>query len=124
MTLLWVALGGAFGAMARFLLSQMMFQWANKPFPYGTLSVNLIGSFAIGVAYVWLSGTAWSGNQGRLLVMVGFLGAFTTFSTFSLESLTLLQQSRLAEFFTYMALSVGGCLIATATGMWFTKQLV
>lgn len=124
MTLMWVALGGALGAVSRFLLSDIVFQWLNKPFPYGTLSVNLIGSFAIGVAYVWLSGNAWSGNQGRLLVMVGFLGAFTTFSTFSLESLTLLQQSRLAEFFTYMALSVGGCLIATATGMWFTKQLV
>lgn len=124
MTLVWVAIGGALGAVSRYLLSNLVFQWINKPFPYGTLSVNLIGSFAIGVVYVWLIENSWSGNQGRLLLMVGFLGAFTTFSTFSLESLTLLQQSRLAEFFTYMALSVGGCLLATAAGMWLTKQLV
>lgn len=121
---LWIAVGGAAGACSRYFLSTMIFQWLNKPFPYGTLSVNLLGSFAIGAAFIWLNEHSWSGNQGRLLIMVGFLGAFTTFSSFSLESLALLQQARLAEFFIYIASSVVGCLIATAAGMWFTKQLV
>lgn len=123
-TLIWVGLGGAFGAIARFSLATAIFKWAGKAYPYGTLSVNLIGSFAIGAAYIWLVENEFGGDTQRQLIMVGFLGAFTTFSTFSLESLTLLQQGRFMAFFTYISLSLFGCMLATALGMILTKQLV
>jgi CrcB protein len=122
-----VGLGGALGAMSRFGLSSVMIKWLGKVHPYGTLSVNLIGSFAIGIAYIWLvenNTTGVNGEAHKHLIMVGFLGAFTTFSTFSLESLTLLQQGRTMAFITYIALSIFGCLLATALGMILTKQLV
>jgi CrcB protein len=122
--LMWVGLGGALGAMARFSLATAIFKWAGKGYPYGTLSVNLIGSFAIGIAYIWLVEKEFGGDAHRHLIMVGFLGAFTTFSTFSLESLTLLQQGRTMAFFTYISLSLLGCMLATALGMILTKQLV
>ncbi|CCK76049.1 CrcB protein homolog, putative [Oleispira antarctica RB-8] len=123
-TLLWVGLGGALGAMARFSLATAIFKWIGKAYPYGTLSVNLIGSFAIGMAYIWLVENELGGDASRHFIMIGFLGAFTTFSTFSLESLTLLQQGRMTAFLTYIALSLIGCMLATALGMILTKQLV
>lgn len=126
-SLLWIGLGGALGAMGRFSLGSAIFKWLGKDYPYGTLAVNLIGSFAIGMAYVWLveNNTIGAGSDTqRQFIMVGFLGAFTTFSTFSLESIALLQQGRTTAFFTYIALSLIGCLLATALGMILTKQLV
>ena len=122
--LLWVGLGGSLGAMSRFLLANAIFKWMDKPYPFGTLSVNLIGSFAIGVAYIWLVEHEFGGDAHRHLMMVGFLGAFTTFSTFSLESLTLIQQGRFGAALSYIALSLAGCMLATALGMILTKQLV
>ena len=124
MTYLWIALGGALGAMARFSMATAVYKWFDRPFPYGTLSVNLLGSFAIGVAYVWLVEHQFGGDHHRQLAMIGFLGAFTTFSTFSLESISLLQQARYDAFALYVGASVAGCLVATATGMWLTKSLV
>ena len=124
LNLAWIGLGGALGAMARYGLATAIFKWTGKAYPYGTLSVNLIGSFAIGAAYIWLVESNFGGDTHRHLIMVGFLGAFTTFSTFSLESLTLLQQGRITAFLTYIALSLIGCLLATALGMILTKQLV
>ena len=122
--LIWVGIGGALGAMPRFSLATAIFKWVGKAYPYGTLSVNLIGSFAIGMAYIWLVEKELGGDAQRHLIMVGFLGAFTTFSTFSLESLTLLQQGRTLAFLSYIALSLIGCMLATALGMILTKQLV
>jgi CrcB protein len=122
--LLWIGIGGALGAMARFTLATAVFKWMGKAYPYGTLSVNLIGSFAIGAAYVWLVEHEFGGDAHRHLIMVGFLGAFTTFSTCSLESLTLLQQGRVMAFLSYIALSLIGCMLATTLGMILTKQLV
>lgn len=124
MAYLWIALGGALGAVARFSMATAVFKWFDKPFPYGTLSVNLLGSFAIGVAYIWLVEHNFGGDQYRQLAMVGFLGAFTTFSTFSLESISLLQQARYEAFFAYVGISLLGCLAATAAGMWLSKSLV
>lgn len=124
MTYLWIALGGALGAVARYSLLTAVVRWMDKPFPYGTLSVNLIGSFAIGVAYVWLVEQSMGTDAQRQWLIIGFLGAFTTFSTFSLESISLLQQARYDAFFGYIAASLVGCLAATAAGIWLSKSLV
>jgi len=118
MALLWIALGGALGAVSRYLVATAVFKWLDKPFPYGTLSVNLLGSFAIGVAYIWLVHHQWGGDHHKQLAMVGFLGAFTTFSTFSLESITLMQQERWLAACGYIGVSLAGCLLATVSGIW------
>ncbi len=124
MAFLWVGVGGALGAMARFWLATAVFRALERPFPYGTLSVNLLGSFAIGAAYVWLVQHQWGTDHHKQLAMVGFLGAFTTFSTFSLETLTLMQQARWLAAVAYIGVSLLGCLLATAVGMWVSKSLV
>jgi len=124
MMYLWIALGGALGAVARFSMATAVLKWADRPFPYGTLSVNLLGSFAIGVAYIWLVEHQFGGDHHKQLAMIGFLGAFTTFSTFSLESINLLQQARYDAFALYVGASLAGCLAATAAGIWITKSLV
>ncbi|MDF1762817.1 MAG: fluoride efflux transporter CrcB [Oleibacter sp.] len=124
MTYFWIAFGGALGAVARFVVASAVFRWADRPFPYGTLSVNLLGSFAIGMAFVWIVEHQLANDHVRSLAMVGFLGAFTTFSTFSLESITLLQQARYDAFLGYIGVSVLGCLLATAAGIGLAKSLV
>jgi fluoride exporter len=123
MSLLWIATGGAIGALCRYWVASSVFQWMGKPFPYGTLSVNLIGSFLIGIAYVLLIQQQWGAEHHKQLAMVGFLGAFTTFSTFSLESVTLLQQERWSAFLAYTGVSLFGCLLATAAGIYLSNLL-
>ncbi|MEE9447322.1 MAG: fluoride efflux transporter CrcB [Arenicellales bacterium] len=115
-----VALGGAFGSVARYWLSTSLNKQALASqwhwLPLGTLSVNVIGSFLIGAAWAYMQ----LRNQNelfRLLVMVGLLGGFTTFSTFSLETLQLLNAGEWARAGLNVLLSVFTCLAAAAMGM-------
>ncbi|MDO6681084.1 MULTISPECIES: fluoride efflux transporter CrcB [unclassified Oceanobacter] len=124
MALLWIGLGGAFGALFRYWVASSVFRWMGKAFPYGTLSVNLIGSFVIGMAFVFLVQQQWGAEHHKQLAMVGFLGAFTTFSTFSLESVSLLQQQRYSAAAAYIGISVIGCLLATGSGMALASTLL
>ncbi|WP_028292796.1 fluoride efflux transporter CrcB [Oceanobacter kriegii] len=117
MALLWIALGGALGAVARYLTASSLFKAMGQAFPYGTLGVNLIGSFVIGIAYVILVQQQWGSEHYKQLAMVGFLGAFTTFSTFSLESVALMQQERWMALGSYVLASVAGCFAATGLGI-------
>lgn len=110
--LLAVAAGGALGAMARYLVATQVVQWLGAGFPYGTLTVNVVGSFILG-ALVETMALAWSPSpELRALLVVGVLGAFTTFSTFSLDTVLLIErhQSALAALYILLsvALSVGG----------------
>ncbi|AGE23296.1 camphor resistance [Geobacillus sp. GHH01] len=94
---LFVAIGGFFGAMARYLISR----WAARRsprFPIGTLIVNLLGSFLLG----WLAGSG-AADTEKLLVGTGFMGAFTTFSTFNWESVQMMQQRQWAKVVVYLA---------------------
>lgn len=91
MNLVVVALGGALGAVARYLAGAWVQAMSGSAFPWGTWTVNLVGSLAIGFAMVWLNETLASAEV-RLFVAMGFLGSFTTFSTFSLETLELLRE--------------------------------
>lgn len=124
MNWLLIGLGGALGAVARFALVSTLSRCASMTFPYGTLAVNLIGSFAIGVVWFYLVQQQWGSDHHKQFAMIGFLGAFTTFSAFSLESIALLQQERWLAFGSYVGISVFGCLLATAAGIWFSKSLV
>jgi len=117
-----VGIGGFFGALGRFLLSGWIGARAAQ-FPAGTLAVNVIGSLAIGFLAGVLARGILAGGAIRLLVMAGFLGAFTTFSAFSYESVQLWQTGRWPALFASVVLNLGGCLLATAAGMAAARML-
>ena len=107
MSWLLVALGGAVGSVARYAAYRM---WPSAPggWPVPTLTVNLLGSFAIGLLYIWLSGRLGLGNDNaRFFWMTGVLGGFTTYSAFALES-SLLGFS--AQGVAYVLITVIGCI--------------
>lgn len=93
MSLFYVALGGAIGASARYLVGGWIGAWLGSEFPWGTLFANVSGSFLIGVVLILVEGGAIPA-EARLFLAVGVLGGYTTFSTFSYESLTLLTDGR------------------------------
>ena len=115
-TLCWIALGGALGAVARSLVTGAFFKWLPAAFPWGTLAVNVLGSFAIGILFAWLSGALWLHTMARPFLVVGFLGAFTTFSAFSIETLTLLDDGRAGLALLYSLSSVVACVGAAWLG--------
>jgi CrcB protein len=98
MNLMWVILGGGFGAALRWWISSGM---SSEGFPYGTLTVNLFGCLLIGCASVFLL----EQPKMSLLLITGFLGGFTTFSSFGLDAMRLLQQEDYKMFFGYIFLS-------------------
>ena len=123
MSWLAVALGGAFGAMARYALNGWLFRITTHPFPFGTLTVNVVGSFLMGICYVLIVDKGVFPALSRELVMVGFLGAFTTFSTFSLDALALWQNGHLLLALSYVLTNVVLCLFAIALSIWLTRAL-
>ncbi|WP_456391658.1 fluoride efflux transporter CrcB [Nitratifractor sp.] len=120
-TLLAVALGGAIGASARFLISTGMHRLLGGSFPYGTLTVNILGSLLIGFLFSYFEQTI-SPLQKALLV-TGMLGALTTFSTFSLETLLILQEGLYLKAVLNMGLNLFLCLAATMAGMALFQRL-
>jgi len=110
--LLFIALGGAGGAVSRYLLSNYVHSWTNHHIPFGTLAVNVLGSFLIGILYVLIMEKMTIHQDWRSVLMVGFLGAFTTFSTFSLESIRLLEQGHIGSALFYILASVTLCILA------------
>jgi CrcB protein len=109
---LWVAAGGALGSMARYGVSRV---WPTTPagFPVPTITVNLLGSFAIGLLYIWITSRPGGAESARLFWMTGVLGGFTTYSAFALES-TLLGFSGTGML--YVALTIIGCFAAAWSG--------
>ena len=91
MQLLWIALAGAAGTLARYGLSAGVQRWTPDHLPYGTLAVNLLGCLLFGLALTLIRERGWVGHQASLAILVGFLGAFTTFSTYAFESAGALQ---------------------------------
>lgn len=92
MSIVYVALGGAIGAAARYLVSDWMASWLGPGFPWGTFFANISGSFLIGIVLVLVEGGSLPAGA-RLFLAVGILGGYTTFSSFSYESLNLLTNS-------------------------------
>ncbi|MBU2097249.1 MAG: fluoride efflux transporter CrcB, partial [Gammaproteobacteria bacterium] len=122
-----VALGGATGAMARHALIAWAQRWNNpvntvfQGLPLGTWLVNVSGSLMIGVLYVLLVERLPVNTELRALLMVGFLGAFTTFSTYSLDTLLLIERGLVLQALAYTFSSVVFCLLATWLGMALTR---
>lgn len=120
MATLVVAAGGALGAVARYWASEWVRFWAGDAFPWGTLTVNLLGSFAIGFLMVWLQSMAPSA-QSRQFLAVGFLGSFTTFSTFSHETLALLEEGTWGRAALYSLGSLALGIVAVYLGITLSR---
>ncbi|MEL7182312.1 MAG: fluoride efflux transporter CrcB [Pseudomonadota bacterium] len=114
--LLQVALGGAIGASLRFLLGLAL---ARDGFPIAVLVANVLGSFAMGLLLVWLGQRGLT--QWQPLLLTGLLGGFTTFSAFSLETVTLIERGAVGQAAGYVLLSVGASVGALALGAWTMK---
>ena len=124
MAILALAAGGALGAVSRFMLSHQIYEWFGREFAWGTLSVNIIGSFFMGLLTVLLIDKWMLTIEWRMFLLVGFLGAFTTFSTFSYETLQYLQLGETLKAFANMALSLGLTIGAVAAGLLIGRQLL
>ncbi|MDC0054072.1 fluoride efflux transporter CrcB [Gammaproteobacteria bacterium] len=118
-----VAIGGALGSMARYALSAWVFDVSSHKFPYATLTVNVIGSFVMGIFFVIIVEKAALPAEMRSLLMIGFLGAFTTFSAFSLDALGLWQNGHVFLSLVYMLATVVLCLVAISSAIWLTRLL-
>ena len=118
-----VAIGGALGSMARYALSAWIFDVSSHKFPYATLTVNVIGSFVMGILFVIIVEKAALPAEMRSLLMIGFLGAFTTFSAFSLDALGLWQNGHVFLSLVYMLATVVLCLVAISSAIWLARLL-
>lgn len=113
----WIAAGGAVGAVARYFVMIAVAQVMGAAFPWGTLAVNIIGSFVLGML-VEAFALVWSVSEGiRAFLVVGMLGAFTTFSTFSLDVVTLYERGALMAAALYIIASVVFSVAALFLGL-------
>lgn len=117
-----VALGSAIGGTLRFWLSNFVYEFLPPTFPFGTLTVNVFGSFLIGLIMFGLDDRGLISQELRLFLTVGFCGGFTTFSTFSLETINLLKNSEYTLAFINIGVSLVLCLAATFVAWILTAQ--
>lgn len=120
---LTIAAGGALGALMRFWVSNGIYGVFGRGFPYGTLVVNVLGSLMMGFLYILFLERMSVSPEVRGAVLVGFLGAFTTFSTFSIETINLIEQADFLKAGLNMVLSVGACVLACWAGVILGRQL-
>lgn len=125
-SLLWVGMGGFFGANARYLMTL----WVNSVFvarwgvfPFGTMAVNVLGSFGLAVFGVWFGSKVGVSPNIKLLIGTGFFGAFTTFSTYANESMTLFENGGLTPFLVNVILTNGLCLVGVVLGLMVAQRL-
>ena len=114
-TLFAIAIGGACGAVLRHAVVLLVAWWGGHV--WGTFLVNLLGAFAIGAVVASAFDTAWFESFGRPFLVVGVLGAFTTFSAFSLDAIQLYDADRSLLALAYVVATVAGCLLAAKAGM-------
>ncbi|MCW8888860.1 MAG: fluoride efflux transporter CrcB [Gammaproteobacteria bacterium] len=118
-----IASGGAIGALLRFWISNGVYSFMGRDFPYGTLVVNVVGSFAMGIGFIFLVERAAMAPEWRAFLLVGLLGALTTFSTFSIETLNLIESGALTKAAINMVGSVLVCVVAVWAGVLLARQL-
>lgn len=123
MQLIAIALGGAMGSVLRFWMSSGIYALTGRGFPWGTLTVNVLGSFLIGFLSTAMLERMNVGPELRAGILIGLLGGFTTFSTFSIETLNLIEQGDLMKAVFNAAASVLVCVAAAWLGLTLARQL-
>jgi len=118
-----IALGGSLGAISRYWVSTSTYSWLGSNFPYGTLMVNLTGSLVVGFLTVVLVHRFDVSDQVRLGLIVGFLGSFTTFSAFSMDTIHWIENGAVLKAFAYVLVSVIACVLGAWAGLISAKQL-
>ena len=121
--LFYIALLGALGCLCRYLLSGAVYRIFGTGFPYGTLAVNLVGAFLIGVVRGFSIRSALIPPALRIAITIGFLGGLTTFSTFSFETFKLIEEGALLVSFLNVLVSVVACLACTWLGIAVARAL-
>lgn len=121
--MLVIAGGGAIGAVLRYWMSNGVYALLGRGFPYGTLAVNVLGSLIMGFLYIWLLERTLSGSALRAFLLIGLLGAFTTFSTFSIETLNLMEAGQYIRAALNTMLSIVLCIGAASMGVMMARQL-
>jgi fluoride exporter len=119
---LWVALGGALGSCGRYGVSVLL-NSKTAGFPYGTFTVNLLGSLILGIL---LAASFWDGDKNlgfKLFLTTGLMGGFTTYSTFSYETMDLLRQGHVGTGVSYLCATLFICLFASMAGFWLGRQI-
>ncbi|WP_454745774.1 fluoride efflux transporter CrcB [Ciceribacter selenitireducens] len=122
--ILLVALGGAVGSVCRYLVGVGALRLMGPAFPWGTLAVNVAGSFAIGILAELIVVRFGASTELRLLLITGFLGGFTTFSAFALDAVTLFERGASPAAVTYLILSIGASIAAAIAGIGLMRSLL
>ncbi|MBE1277078.1 fluoride efflux transporter CrcB [Enterovibrio baiacu] len=112
----FIALGGAVGACSRYLISELCVVLLGRGFPFGTLTVNVIGSLAMGFLVAVLEQETFAAGPWKHLIGLGFLGALTTFSTFSMDNVLMIQQGEWLKMGLNVVLNVVVCIFAAWAG--------
>jgi CrcB protein len=120
--ILAVGIGGAFGAIARYLINISPLANLFEKFPFPTFFINITGSFLIGFLLILFTDRFAINDNLRLAIIVGFLGAFTTFSTFELEIWELIKENHFPTAFLYLFLSICVGFIGVLSGVWLAKR--
>lgn len=118
-----VAIGSFFGGGSRYLVSQTMTKYISVPFPFGTLTVNILGSFIIGLIFGLSLKTDLISTELKLLLATGFCGGFTTFSSFSLDTYGLLRDGEFFYAFSYISITILIGFFATFVGIQLIKTM-
>ncbi len=121
--LIYVALGGAIGASGRYLLGQALFRLTGPGFPWGTLVANVLGGLLMGLLVGWLALKISGGEHWRLFLAVGVLGGFTTFSSFSLETVRMLETKAYVHMIGYVSASVVLSVFAVFIGLAIARKV-
>ena len=120
MHIFYIALGGALGAVSRYMTVSAAERFLGHGFPYGTLIVNVLGSVLMGIVVEYLHRNNNPNDELRLFLVIGLLGGYTTFSSFSLDSLKIWQDGNITAAVTYIGFSVGLSLV----GIWAGSQII
>jgi len=120
---LWISLGAVVGASARYFVSRFVARVVSASFPYGTLLINVTGSFILGLFLVWSTERALPDPRWRLLVAIGFCGSYTTFSSYAFESFSLFEQGHYLLFASNVVLSNVLCLAGVLAGAMLARSI-
>lgn len=123
MQFFYIGVLGACGCLSRYLVSGWVLRATGTALPFGTLAVNVIGSFLLGLIMVGSQQSTLLSPEVRLGITVGFMGGFTTFSTFSYETIRLLEEGSFASAGANILLNVLVCVCAAALGVFVARQL-